>query len=141
MTSDFVLSPVRFRYQLCVAKSHPNYDILCLSETWLVDEVPNDALFLNNYEIIRSDRKSINEKTKHGGVLIAIRKNGLSFLVIDSKQDECVTIKIETNTSVLFCVAYITRQKKENIDGQYYVSRNYVVIYKKCKKTKNVTLQ
>ena len=95
----------RFSFANCLVIN--NYDILCLSETWLVEEVLNYALFLKNYEIIRSDRNSINEKTKRGGVLIAIRKNGLSFLVIESKQDECVTRKIETkNFSFFLCCLY-----------------------------------
>ena len=103
----------RFSSANCLVNN--NYDIFCLSKTWLVDEVPNDALFLNNYKVIHSDRNSREEKTKHGGVLIGIRKNGFSFLVVDSKQDECVFIIIETkNFSFILCCLYNAPKESKN---------------------------
>ena len=53
-----------------------DYDILCLTETWLTENVSNFSIFLNNFEIFRRDRTPTQStvSTKHGGVLIAIRK-------------------------------------------------------------------
>ena len=34
------------------------YDLLCLTETWLVSAIPDTALFLNSYSIHRNDRLS-----------------------------------------------------------------------------------
>ena len=49
-----------------------SYDILCLTETWLTSHVPDEALFLKEFELHRADRHS-EAKTKHGGVLIAVK--------------------------------------------------------------------
>ena len=46
-----------------------NMDILCLTETWLTDDIPNEEFMIH-----RKDQKTDNHKTKHGGVLIAVRK-------------------------------------------------------------------
>ena len=53
--------------------SKTNYDLIFLSETWLTSEIPNSALFLPAYTIYRKDRVCENFRSKHGGVLIAIK--------------------------------------------------------------------
>ena len=58
------------------------YDIICLTETWLTNDVPDGALFLNGYSLLRSERPAkANGNSSHGGVLIAIR-NSISFYQI-----------------------------------------------------------
>ena len=52
-----------------------HYKIICLTETWLVPEESNNALFLNNFVIHRNDRNTVNGKTKHGGVRIAVHNS------------------------------------------------------------------
>ena len=49
-----------------------NYDILCLTETWLTSNVPDEVLFLKEFELHRADIHSV-AKTKLGGVLIAVK--------------------------------------------------------------------
>ena len=79
-----------------------NIDILCLTETWLTDDIPNEGFFLKEFMIHRNDRKTDNHKTMHGGVLIAVR-NGISHESRELKiTDEYVVVKIEpTNTAFL----------------------------------------
>jgi hypothetical protein len=48
-----------------------NFDIICLSETWLNDLCYDHNLFPNRYTVYRSDRPCIN-KARGGGVLTAI---------------------------------------------------------------------
>ena len=82
-----------------------NMDILCLTETWLTGDIPNEGLFLKEFMIHRNDRKT--HKTKHGGVLIAVR-NSISHERVEPKNtDENVVVKIEPkNTAFLICCCY-----------------------------------
>ena len=50
------------------------YDLLCLTETWLTPHVPNTALLLPNCSIYQRDRDPEKFTSKHGVVLIGIRK-------------------------------------------------------------------
>ena len=77
-----------------------NMDILSLTETWLTEDIPNEGLFLKEFMIHRNDRKTDNHKTKHGGVLIAVR-NSISHERVELKNtDEYVVVKIEPKTQL-----------------------------------------
>ena len=69
-----VLDPQR-RFTLANAILTQKYDVLCLSETWLTKSVPNESFFLNNFQIFKNDRTSTENVSKHGGVLIAVRRD------------------------------------------------------------------
>jgi len=49
-----------------------NYDIVCLNETWLNDNVFDAELGFNDYNLYRDDRNLMYGKLRGGGVLIAI---------------------------------------------------------------------
>jgi hypothetical protein len=74
-----------------------DYNIICLTETWLNDPCYYHSLFPDCYTVFRSDRASVN-KTRGGGVLIALssrvrpykRRYDLEFY------DECVWVEIPT---------------------------------------------
>ncbi|KAL4713367.1 hypothetical protein ACJJTC_016835 [Scirpophaga incertulas] len=53
-----------------------NYEIVCLTETWLLDTIKNSELFDDRYVVFRRDRdyKKTGE-SKGGGVLIAVCKD------------------------------------------------------------------
>ena len=65
-----------------------DFDVLLLTETWLTTHIKNAELFLPDYDIIRGDRPTESEELKqiqshrstesdasrHGGVLIAVKK-------------------------------------------------------------------
>lgn len=53
-----------------------NYDIICITETWLSDSFYNSEYFDNRYEVFRCDRDllSTNSKGPGGGVCIAVRR-------------------------------------------------------------------
>ena len=64
--------------KLSNAIANSEYGIICLCETWLTENVTLASLFLENYQVYSNDREtSDNRKTKHGGVIIAI-KNEIS---------------------------------------------------------------
>ena len=81
------------RMNLNILLREHDIDILCLTETWLTDEVRNSEIFLNRQYFVqsRNDRKV----GTHGGTLIA-HKTNLCF----NKAAE-----IETNFDfVIFCL-------------------------------------
>jgi len=51
-----------------------NYDIVCLNETWLNDNVFDAELGFNDYNLYRDDRNLMYGKLRGGGVLIAVNK-------------------------------------------------------------------
>ena len=66
------------------------HGIVCLRETWLTEDALTASLFLENYQVYRSNREiSENGKTKHVGVLIAIEnQNTLEMLTIQAPKSE-----------------------------------------------------
>lgn len=56
------------------AISDCDYDIICLTETWLSDEVGSTEFFNTNYVVYRCDRKfGVVHATREWGVLLAVR--------------------------------------------------------------------
>jgi len=52
-----------------------NYDIICLTETWLNDNVFDSELGFTNYNLYRNDRNNLSYgKKRGGGVLLSINK-------------------------------------------------------------------
>ena len=51
-----------------------DFDIIWLTETWLTAEISERALFITNYVINRKDRQPTESESKHGGVLVAVKK-------------------------------------------------------------------
>ena len=85
-----------------------HYKIICLTETWLVPEVSDNALFLNNFVIHRNDRNTVNGQTKHGGVLIAVH-NSIQHrrLIFVTKFTDTVLVQLEFNDCrCLLCCIY-----------------------------------
>ena len=97
------------RIALSNAILQTDYDILCLTETWLVKEIPDKALHLAGFNIIRKDRKNSTLKTNHGGVLMAIKEN-VHYEEIDAQieNEECIVAKLtgETGHHQILCCVY-----------------------------------
>lgn len=56
-------------------------DVISFSETWLKNSIPDGLLHVSNYDLIRYDRKSLNDKglIKTGGGLCVYIKNGINY--------------------------------------------------------------
>ena len=79
------------------------------TETSLGDDITDQELLLNNYNIYRCDRSEIRtNKTRGGGVLIAVdKKICSSSLIIDATDFEQLFIKIKINgVSILLSAVY-----------------------------------
>lgn len=78
-----------------------SFDVIVLTETWLLDGIMNSELFPSNYTVWRRDRNlSRTNQTKGGGVLIAVRNNVCSNLrseFYSSAEDIWVTLTIKKN--------------------------------------------
>ena len=53
-----------------------NFDIICLSEIWLTNEIRESEIFPQNYNCFLSNSRSSLQSTSHGGTLICV-KSGL----------------------------------------------------------------
>lgn len=92
-----------------------NYDIICLTETWLDDTIMSSELFDERYCVIRRDRDvkfRVRYKKSHGGgVLVAYSKNlTVAFRedwVSEGLEDLWLQIKINESLTISLCVAYL----------------------------------
>lgn len=94
------------------------YDVIVITETWLVDSISSSELFDDRYLVWRRDRDYLaTGQTKGGGVLIAIRKD---ITVIpqptfhSSAEDLWLTLVLKDNfknvTHLHICCVYIIEQ-------------------------------
>ena len=76
-----------------------NFNILCITETWLTDSVFDLEILPTDFTIYRKDRHS-----RGGGVLIA----SIPTSIIPSPTNlEVISVKIELSTSISLCTVYI----------------------------------
>ena len=81
-----------------------NSDIVCVSETWLRDDINNAEILHAGYTIFRNDRKS-----RGGGVLLAVKSS--SFMSIREIKQNCdievtvaeLTTALDTKLLVASC--------------------------------------
>ena len=97
----------RYSFSNCV-KTENDLDILCIAETWLTDDVPDESLFLKEYAIHRKDRLTDNHKSKHGGVLIAVKNLPHERVTLGNNNlDEYVAIKVTPkDVPMIICCIY-----------------------------------
>lgn len=84
-----------------------NYDIIMITETWLLDSIASEELFDNRYLVYRRDRK---EQKRGGGVLIALKKHLVAHERNDwntNAEDIWVTISIKNFIKIHLCCVYI----------------------------------
>lgn len=85
-----------------------NYDIICLTETWLNDSITNAELFGTGFKyfVYRKDRDLAHyEKEDGGGVLIAV-KTSLRSIMLDTSDTkaEDLTIRVNVAKDVYLCL-------------------------------------
>ena len=93
----------RFANSIC----YLNFDILCISETWLTNDVPANSLFLSSFSTLRSNKpKKIDFSPSHGGVPIAFKQSlKISKLAINMV-DPCdvVFASIDRSSCIIACI-------------------------------------
>ena len=88
----------------------PDYDIICLTETWLNSSIDTSELgLLKNFHVFRSDRsKNSSLKSGGGGVLLAVNRNFKCTSIVVNEHIDQVTVKIWTgDIALVMCAVYI----------------------------------
>lgn len=60
-----------------------NYDLICITESWLQNHIPDSVVSIDGFNLVRLDRKELT----HGGVCLFV-KESISFSIIQDLQDE-----------------------------------------------------
>lgn len=106
-----------FYRQLCLSE----FDIIALTETWLVDGITDTELFGDQYMVWRRDRDyCLTGQTRGGGVLIAVRKSISAIpqpLFHSSAEDLWVTFNLrqpnnKNNFKLHVCAIYLCKQNQ-----------------------------
>lgn len=91
-----------------------DYDVVCLTETWLDDGVYSSEFFSSNYVVLRSDRDFTRTfRSRGGGVLVAAKAH-FKISVVDLKEFKDIVLidivgcKISMlSTNLLILVVYL----------------------------------
>lgn len=88
-----------------------DFDLIVLTETWLVPSVLDTELFGNDFAVYRVDRSSLNSvNSRGGGVLIAVRSSFSSerISVPNTEMNEMVFVRFRSNSRCYYvCSLYI----------------------------------
>lgn len=82
-----------------------NFDFVFLTETWLDASIVDNELYLDNYKILRSERKP----RLHGGVLAAIKQNitvNALNLISKGSPNDLICFMTEEVNPILFILIY-----------------------------------
>ena len=84
---------------LCIDK---NFDVICVSETWLDNTISDDDITLPEYQVFRRDRN------RHGGGVAIYAHNSLPIKYLDDFNMDgieltCVEIKLNSKSILLAC--------------------------------------
>ena len=85
----------RMKFANAIATS--NYEIICLCETWLNENIASSELMLSEYSIYRSERQTAKYQNLHGGVLMAVKQIFSSKLLPNKQPEGCLTCSIQKN--------------------------------------------
>ena len=94
-----LVNKLDFCQSLIYSKS---YDIICITETWLHDQILNNEILPTNYMIYRRDRESCG-----GGVLIAVINAIPSKLISIQLLTETISIELDLSPKLLVTCLYI----------------------------------
>ena len=64
------------------------YNVICVTETWLNAKIDTSELLLDDYTVYRSDRTMSSKQSAHGGVFVAV-KNYIESNEIKVELPEC----------------------------------------------------
>lgn len=92
------------------------YDVICLTETWLVQGISDSELFDDRYIVWRRDRDyGRTNQTLGGGVLIAVRRE----LASEARSDWCSNAEDLWITLTLHC-------RKPNVRYKLHLCTTYI---------------
>ena len=114
-----------------------DYNVLCLCETWLNDNIHDSELFLNDYNIYRSDRATIGDRNALGGTLIFVKNTLISEKINSTLPNSCVACKITLNDTQVFLYAFYNPP----ISSSYrYTIKNFQLLLRNIPKNKPIVI-
>lgn len=93
-----------------------DFDVICLTETWLNDSIDSCEAIDNRYDVFRCDRNySKTNSEMGGGVLIAVKKNLQNTKLEDlecNSENSWVKIKLMNGHCLVICTVYFAPKSK-----------------------------
>lgn len=114
----------------CINDQH-EFQIICITETWLSEAIPNEIIGLSDYDIIRCDRTG----EKGGGVAVYVHRN-LPYRIrrdLSSSKFECIRLTIQPRSLprsisrlVVACIYLPPSLSQDEIELAYdYLASSY----------------
>ena len=90
-----------------------DFDIICLTETWLSESIFDQEILPTNYQIYRKDRPS-----RGGGVLIAIKSTNISVSAISpdllNSTLEIITVRLNLHNPITLSCVYLPTSQNDS---------------------------
>lgn len=91
-------------------------DIICVTESWLNQNVNDEELFDDRYLVIRKDRDyTLSDSLKGGGCIIGFKKDfnvrhlpEFETRGLDKLEDIWIQVRLPNNSSMYICTIYVT---------------------------------
>ena len=100
------------------------YNILCVTEAWLVPDVADSVLFSNKFVINKNDWQTANGRSKLGGAIIAVNASILHARVtFPGYYTDTVAIQIETLDQSFLTVCIYNAPKKQSVSIEFGVNK------------------
>ena len=80
-----------------------DFEIFCVCETWLSDNIHDHEILPDNFILYRKDRPS-----RGGGVLIAVTSSYHSVALLSPSDLEVVTVKLGLDHELVICCVYVS---------------------------------
>ncbi|KAI4891376.1 hypothetical protein NFI96_006358 [Prochilodus magdalenae] len=112
------------RLRMSVSEEMRNCAVICLTETWLNDSMPDSAFQLAGRQLFRADRNQLSGKARGGGLCVYINKGWCTNCVVVnalcSEATEQLTVKCRPHylprefTAVFVIAVYIAPDANAN---------------------------
>ena len=97
------------------------YDIICLTETWLTDDINNSIILQNKFTNYRSYRNLALTNKKTGGGVLSVNNNLSSSLLYDHQslyETVCILVKLN-NLNIIISILYMPPIYQINLYEDY----------------------
>lgn len=106
-----------------------DFDIVCLAETWLSDDISNDELFPSSYSVLRQDRQfDTNDKKRGGGVLmgyksaLSVSRLNVEYITTAIPAVDILGCSIHTGFNTSFVYVIYIPPDLNNIDFEHFLT-------------------
>ena len=105
-----------------------DFNVFCITETWLSNNIPDGEILPSDYVLYRKDRPS-----RGGGVLIAIKESMCSTYIPSPPDLEVVSVKIGLSDELVISCVYVPPYSKVlYVSSMVEYLTNIVSSFKKC---------